>query len=167
MVLQKRQFRRCCVLSFKLTAATADAMMEIGSSLSPWLRKGDVIVLTGTLGAGKTTFVQGLAKGLGIHYPVQSPTFTLINEHFGQLPLYHMDVYRLNSGSDATDLGLSEYLDGDGVCVLEWAERIEDALPDDLLQLVFEIADDDSRVVSVIPYGSRSMELCDSWEASL
>ena len=64
-------------------------------------------------------------------------------------------------------MGLSEYLDGDGVCVLEWAERIEDALPDDLLQLVFEIADDDSRVVSVIPYGSRSMELCDSWEASL
>lgn len=154
-------------MSFRISAPTADKMVELGKSLAQHLCSGDVIVLTGSLGAGKTTFVQGLAKGLDIDTPVQSPTFTLINEHFGRLPLYHMDVYRLANDSDATELGLSEYLNGDGICVLEWAERIEDVLPDDLLQLVLETQDDDSRLISVIAFGVRSSEISDAWEAQI
>lgn len=154
-------------MSFQIVAKTASQMVELGKSLAQLLQAGDVVVLTGSLGAGKTTFVQGLAKGLGIDHPVQSPTFTLINEHFGRLPLYHMDVYRLSGDADALDLGLSEYITGDGVCVLEWAERIEDALPDDLLQLVIETQPDDSRMIRVLEYGLRSADIAHGWEKSL
>ena len=102
---------------------------ELGRSWCLDLQPGDVIALYGNLGAGKTVLVRGLAEGLQACGPVRSPTFTLINEYPGPLPLYHVDLYRLAHADEALDLGLDEYLFGAGVTVIEWAERIESILP--------------------------------------
>ena len=90
---------------------------------------GAVVALHGDLGAGKTCLVQGLGRALGVREPVHSPTFTLVNEYRGRLPLHHIDLYRLHSAAEAFGLGLDEYLDGEGVTVIEWAERAASLLP--------------------------------------
>jgi len=101
------------------------------------LAAGDIVALIGDLGAGKTTFVQGLAEGLGIDGPVTSPTFALVNQYSGRLPLYHFDVYRLDHPSQLEDIGYEEYFYGDGVSVIEWANLIESYLPDDIITISF------------------------------
>lgn len=104
---------------------------KIASDFAKTLKSGDVICMYGDLGAGKTAFVQGLAKGLQIHEPITSPTFTIVNEYEGSLPLYHFDVYRIADSDEMYEIGYEEYIDGDGVSVIEWAELISDILPDD------------------------------------
>lgn len=99
---------------------------EIAIEYAKTLKKGDVVVLQGDLGAGKTAFVKGLAKGLGLNAKVQSPTYAYMNDYGG---LYHFDCYRLSSGEDAEALGLTDYFYADGICAIEWAENIADALP--------------------------------------
>ncbi|MCA1809526.1 MAG: tRNA (adenosine(37)-N6)-threonylcarbamoyltransferase complex ATPase subunit type 1 TsaE [Kiritimatiellia bacterium] len=99
------------------------------AALAPRLPAGTVIALYGEIGAGKTCFVQGLARGLGIKGPVASPTFIIINEHAGKTPLYHVDLYRLPTVEDALQIGLEEYFSRDGITVIEWAERAEELLP--------------------------------------
>ena len=112
--------------------------MQLGNKLSNFLQPKDVILLDGDLGAGKTTFTKGLAKGLGIKRPVRSPTFTIIREYpQGRIPLYHMDIYRLEDGS-ADELGLDEYFNGDGVSVVEWSKFVADALPKVYLRIIFQ-----------------------------
>ncbi len=109
-----------------LTLTNRDATIALGKKIGQQLVAGDVLVLDGDLGAGKTTFTKGLAAGLEIPDIIKSPTFTIIHEYQdGRLPLYHMDAYRLENGG-AEDLGLEEYFDGDGVSVVEWAEFVED-----------------------------------------
>ena len=112
---------------------------------------GTLITLSGDLGAGKTTFTQGLAKGLDIDRKVTSPTFTIMKEYKGILPLYHIDAYRLENITQ--DLGFEDYIDGDGVCVIEWANFIEYVLPDQLLNIEFTINDDDSRTLTLQGHG--------------
>ncbi|MGE5590389.1 MAG: tRNA (adenosine(37)-N6)-threonylcarbamoyltransferase complex ATPase subunit type 1 TsaE [Bacillota bacterium] len=107
----------------------------LGRRLGALLDSGDVVVLAGNLGAGKTCLAQGICQGLGVDEPVSSPTFTLINEYRGRLKVYHLDAYRLSGPADAADLGLEEILGGDGVALVEWAERIADYLPQDRLQV--------------------------------
>ena len=102
---------------------------RIAAELAKRLTPGVVIALHGDLGAGKTCFVQGLAAALGVKGPVSSPTFTLINEHAGRLPLYHIDLYRIDGSDEALGLGLDEYLHGGGVTAMEWAERVAELLP--------------------------------------
>lgn len=109
----------------------------LGEELGRLLKGGEVICLTGDLGAGKTHFAKGVARGLGIIETVTSPTFTLINEYSGRLPLYHVDAYRLGDPDEAYDLGLEEYIYGDGVTLLEWPDRVAELLPED--RLVIEI----------------------------
>lgn len=93
------------------------------------LKPGAVLALHGELGSGKTCFVQGLARALGVTQAVQSPTYTLVNEYAGSLPLYHVDLYRIRDGQDALNLGLDEYLYGEGITAIEWAERAADIMP--------------------------------------
>jgi tRNA threonylcarbamoyladenosine biosynthesis protein TsaE len=97
----------------------------LADRIAPLLQAGDVLWLSGDLGSGKTTFTQGLGRALGIAVPIVSPTFVLIREYAGRLPLYHIDLYRLDNPREALNLGLRDYLDGDGVCVIEWAERFD------------------------------------------
>ena len=102
---------------------------KIASDFAKTLKSGDVVCMYGDLGADKTAFVQGLAKGFNIFEPITSPTFTIVNEYDGDMPLYHFDVYRIADSDEMYEIGYEEYLDGNGVSVIEWAELIEDILP--------------------------------------
>lgn len=114
----------------ELTAATAEDTRAIGAAVAPLLRPGDALALTGELGAGKTTFVQGLVRGLGYAGTVASPTFTLVREYrTDRLTVLHADVYRLDRVQDVLDLGLQEMLEDDGVLLVEWGDVIEELLP--------------------------------------
>lgn len=117
--------------------------------------KGDILALQGTLAAGKTTITKGIARGLGIDENVTSPTFTLISEYRGRLPLYHMDVYRLDSTEDFINLGVEELLYGDGVCVIEWSEKVMAELPASSIIILLETETDGKRSITVKnwPYG--------------
>ncbi len=113
--------------------ATAAFAKIIGEVAEP----GDNLVLTGDLGAGKTTMTKGIALGLGIEQLIKSPTYTIIREYTnGRMPLYHMDVYRVEYGAE--DLGLDDYFEGDGLCVIEWGNLLEASLPEDYLELILE-----------------------------
>ena len=133
----------------------------LAERLSHHLQAGDVLAMEGDIGAGKTSFTKGLARGLGIKRNVNSPTFTIIKEYAGKLPLYHMDVYRLE-GSDE-DLGFDEYFYGDGITVIEWAGYIEDQLPRDRLTIVFTVTGPSSRQLRFIPSGTRYEQLCEEF----
>jgi tRNA threonylcarbamoyladenosine biosynthesis protein TsaE len=100
-----------------------------GSRFAGHLRAGDVIALFGELGSGKTTFARGVCRGLGVTGDVSSPSFTLINEYAGQVPVYHFDFYRIGGRSETAELGYHEYFEGDGICLIEWPERIRADLP--------------------------------------
>lgn len=99
------------------------------------LKPGDVICMYGDLGAGKTLFAQGIAKGLGVTDSVNSPTFTIVNEYNGNVPFYHFDVYRISDPDEMYEIGFEEYVYGGGVCLIEWAELIEDILPDNCIKV--------------------------------
>jgi tRNA threonylcarbamoyladenosine biosynthesis protein TsaE len=126
--------------------------------IAKMLRPSDVLLLEGDLGAGKTTFTKGLAKGLGITKVVKSPTFTIIKEYQGDLPLYHMDVYRLEDSCE--DLGFDEYFEGDGVTVVEWASMIRDFLPKEYLEIEIKHEDDLRRKIQLIPNGDHYIKMC-------
>ncbi|WP_214802963.1 tRNA (adenosine(37)-N6)-threonylcarbamoyltransferase complex ATPase subunit type 1 TsaE [Exiguobacterium sp. ERU656] len=120
---------------------------------------GMVITLDGDLGAGKTAFTQGFAKGLGVTRNVNSPTFTIMKVYNGRLPLYHMDVYRLEGSGD--DIGLEEYLNGDGVAVVEWSELIADVLPPERLVITIERTGDHARRFRLQPIGEAYIKICE------
>ena len=111
-------------------------MLDFAKRLGKKLQAGDIIVLTGELGAGKTTFTKGLGLGLDIHQMIKSPTYTIVREYEGRLPLYHMDVYRIGDDPDSFDL--DDYLFGDGVSVIEWGEMLGDDLPKDYYLYIFK-----------------------------
>lgn len=111
----------------------------IGKEIGEHLKPGDVYCLIGDLGVGKTVFTQGLAKGLGIEEPINSPTFTIIQEyHEGRIPLYHFDVYRIGDVSEMDELGYEEYFYGDGACLIEWGNLIEEILPKETVTITIE-----------------------------
>ena len=143
------------MLEFKTT--DPEQTIAIAKQLGQQVQAGDVLLLDGDLGAGKTTFTKGLAAGLGIDSYIKSPTFTLIREYQdGRLPLYHMDVYRLEE-TGASDLGLEEYFDGDGVSVVEWSQFIAEELPSDYLTIHFnkDVSDDQVRTLVLDPHGAH------------
>ena len=129
----------------------------LGEKLGALLGAGDLICLYGGLGAGKTCFAQGIARGLGVEGAVTSPTFTLINEHYGRLPFFHMDVYRLDSVAEMEDLGYEEYFYDGGVTLVEWAEKIDELLPEDRLDISIDRTGEgeDFRQVTLSPRGER------------
>ncbi len=135
-----------------IISASADATITHGHAVAATLRRGDVLALSGELGAGKTHFVKGLAAGLGATSAVTSPTFTLLHEYpGGRLPLYHFDFYRLDDADEALRIGLDEYLFGDGVCVIEWAEKFPALLPPHTRWLRFTHRENDARTIEETP----------------
>lgn len=131
------------------------------------LLPGDVIALSGDLGAGKTHLVQGVARGLGVEDPVTSPTFTVMAVHPGSLPLYHFDLYRLEREAELEDIGFYETLEADGVSMIEWGDRFPSALPDDHLLVTVHRIGDERRLFELAPVGSRSTALARAWVAAL
>ena len=140
-------------MTYKIRTTSLEQTQDIAYKIGKWVSNGMILTLEGDLGAGKTTFTKGLAKGLGINRNVNSPTFNIIKEYQGRIPLYHMDVYRLESGGD--DIGLDDYLFGDGVCVIEWASRIEDSLPMERLDIKIFREGENQRCIELTPIGKN------------
>lgn len=137
---------------------SAQETVDVGRALGELLNRGDVICLSGNLGTGKTAFTNGIASALGIAGYITSPTFTIVNEYKGHLPLYHFDVYRIADAEEMFEIGFEEYLDGNGVTVIEWPELIKDILPRELIWI--EIKKDlqsgiDTRVIHIDFRGER------------
>ena len=129
---------------------------RLGARLGELLQGGDVICLVGELGAGKTCLVQGIGQGLGIEGPITSPSFTLINEYRqARLPFYHIDLYRIGEAKEALSLGLEEYFSGEGVCVVEWADRAPDALPAEHLWIELRHLEETKRSLLMKAVGQR------------
>lgn len=130
---------------------SAEETQAWGRKLAKRLRPGDCLLLTGELGAGKTTLVQGLAEGLGLDpREIISPTFVLMREHDGKIPLYHMDAYRIGSPEELLEVGLTEYFQRDGIAVIEWGEKIRGIAPPDAIEIQLEILEGDRRRVRLI-----------------
>lgn len=138
----------------KIYTGSPEETVEIGKQLGKLLNSGNIVCLTGDLGAGKTAFTQGIAKGLGVTDYVTSPTYTIINEYEGRVPLYHFDVYRLNDVEEMYELGYEEYFFGDGVVVLEWADSVRDIIPSERLWItILNTKGDNSREILMEPTG--------------
>jgi tRNA threonylcarbamoyladenosine biosynthesis protein TsaE len=136
--------------------ASADETRQLAASVAELTRAGDLILLAGDLGAGKTTFAKGFGGALGVTEPITSPTFTLVSQYQGRLELNHVDVYRLDQVEEVLDLGLAEMLDDGGVTLIEWGDTIIPALPADFLEIRLRIGEgDDDRVVEVQLVGAR------------
>lgn len=147
-------------MNYKFTSKCVEDTLELAENIESEKFPGMVICLNGDLGSGKTVFVKGLAKALGIEDNITSPTFTIVKEYMnGEMPLYHMDVYRID---DNSDFGVEDYFNKDGICVIEWADLIEDRLPQERLDINIKILDENTRVFIFKPYGLMYEELCDS-----
>ena len=131
-------------------------LMALGQRIGQKLQAQDVLVLTGDLGSGKTTLTKGIAKGLGIKQLIKSPTYTIVREYEGRLPLYHLDVYRI--GDDPDSIDLDDFLFGDGVTVIEWGELLDDSLLSDYLTVLLDKTED-GRQITLLPNGLRSQQL--------
>jgi len=122
----------------------------LGEELSSSLQPGDVVVLEGELGAGKSELARGIARGLGVRETVTSPSFTILNVYeSGRCPLYHFDWYRLESADELYELGMDEYLGGDGIAVVEWAERCPEAVPENPIRITLDVTGEESRRIKV------------------
>jgi tRNA threonylcarbamoyladenosine biosynthesis protein TsaE len=152
--------------AFTIDTISRDATEALGEALAPLLGAGDVLVLSGDLGAGKTQLTKGIARGLAVVEPVTSPTFNLLLVHAGRLPVYHFDLYRLDSSAQLEDLDYWGTLEADGVSVVEWGDRFADAMPADGVSVRIHITDDDSRRLEVAPLGERGAKLAADWAAA-
>lgn len=143
----------------ELLSSREDDTLEIARQLGAVLARGDVVALSGDLGAGKTVFCKGIGEALGIPaHRIVSPTFTIVTEHEGRIPLFHVDVYRIGSEGEAACLGLEEYVGGEGVCVVEWSEKVVSFLPKNSIRVRFLFADGEKRRLIFSAEDSPRME---------
>ena len=131
------------------TTKTEEETINLGKKIGSLLKKGDIIAMQGTLAAGKTTITKGIARALEITDTITSPTFCLISEYYGKMPLYHFDVYRLEGTEDFINLGADDMLYGDGVSIIEWSEKIMDELPSRTIILRLTPQEDGSRIIEI------------------
>ena len=130
---------------------------EIGAQIGKLLKPGDVVALIGDLGSGKTCLTQGIARGCGVDEKqyVSSPPYIIVNEYVAGYPIYHLDLYRIRSASEIWDLGLEEFLYGSGVCIIEWADRLQDELPKNYLKVELFYVDDNMRTMKISSVGTK------------
>ncbi|MDI6762429.1 MAG: tRNA (adenosine(37)-N6)-threonylcarbamoyltransferase complex ATPase subunit type 1 TsaE [Thermodesulfobacteriota bacterium] len=140
--------------------------LRFGKQIGRLLQRGDVVALMGELGAGKTQFIKGLAQGVGVGKSVyvSSPSFTLINEYNGEIPFYHIDLYRLEEEKEAEELGLEEYFHGEGITAIEWADRIPSLLPGEFLRVNIHYTGKQTRSIELVAKGKRYEELLNNIE---
>lgn len=135
--------------------------IEIAQNFESEKFENMIICLDGELGSGKTVFTKGIANALGIEENITSPTFTIIKEYdSGEMPLYHMDVYRLDGNTEG--VGIEEYYNKGGIVIIEWAKTIKDILPEERLDIKFKVVDDNRRMLVITPYGQKYEELCEA-----
>lgn len=141
--------------------ATIDQTEHIAEAIAKRLKAGDVLCLTGDLGAGKTTFSQFLCRALGVDDYVTSPTFNIMNQYDGKLPIYHFDVYRIGDESEMDEIGFDEFLYGNGVCLVEWANMVTSSIPEEAIWLVFSFIDLETRKIEIIDPSNKLGGLLD------
>ena len=144
---------------FKLTSKSPEQTQELGKHIGQLALPGDVFLLVGNLGAGKTCLTQGIAWGLDIKEYTLSPTFVIMRELYGRLPLYHIDLYRLDRIEESMELGLDDYFYGSGICVVEWAEKALSILPPEHLLIEISYLSDAVRSFQMKPSGQRYLEI--------
>lgn len=137
---------------------------RLGMRLATLLQAGDVVALIGDLGSGKTRWIQGMCQGLDVVDPVISPTFTLVNEYRGRLPVYHIDLYRLSDAAESLSFGLEEYLYGNGITLVEWADKALEFFPKNYLAIELYYLEDTKRRVVMRPYGDRFSHLLNEFK---
>jgi len=148
-------------MDYKITSRNETDTVEIAQNLESEKFPNMVICLYGDLGSGKTVFSKGFAQALGIDEPVTSPTFNIIKEYTtGEMPLYHMDVYRLDGNIDGVDI--EDYYNKNGVVIIEWADTIKDYLPEERLDIKFRVIDEDSRMLVFVPHGRVYEDICEA-----
>ena len=150
-----------------LTSHSPEQTQKFGVSIGELAMPGDIFLLVGDLGTGKTCLTQGIAWGLGIKEYAVSPSFILVRELYGRLPLYHIDLYRLDRIEEIAELGLDDYLCGDGVCVMEWAEKGLSVLPAEHLLIQISYLSDTGRSFKLKPSGRRYLEMLNQLKPSL
>lgn len=146
-------------MNYKITSNSENETIELAQNIESEKFPNMVICLNGDLGSGKTVFAKGFAQAMSIE-DVTSPTFNIIKEYKGELPLYHMDVYRVENNVE--NLGLSEYFDKGGVSIIEWADMIEDYLPKQRLEVEFKIVDENTRILLIRAYGEKYINICEA-----
>lgn len=146
-------------MEFKITTNSERETFEIAQNIESEKFPNMIICLDGELGSGKTMFTKGIANALGITESITSPTFNIIKEYDGELPLYHMDVYRLDGNTEG--VGIEEYFTKGGIVVIEWAESIKNILPKERLDIKIKIAGENKRIMVIKPYGRAYEELCE------
>ena len=147
-------------MEYRVTTKNEFDTIEIAQNFEAEKFPNMIICLDGELGSGKTVFTKGIANALGIDETITSPTFTIIKEYQGELPLYHMDVYRLDGETDG--VGIEEYFTKNGVVVIEWSETIKDLLPQERLDIKFKVLDENKRLLIFQPHGRKYEELCEA-----
>ena len=147
-------------MEYKITTRNESQTIELAQNFESEKFPNMIICLDGELGSGKTVFTKGIANALGVKDIVTSPTFTIIKEYEGEMPLYHMDVYRLDGNTDG--VGIEEYFTKGGIVVIEWAHTIKNILPKERLDIKFKVVDENKRVLVLIPYGKEYEELCEA-----
>ena len=148
-------------MEYKVISDSEFETIEIAQNFESEKFENMIICLDGELGSGKTVFAKGIAQALGIEDPITSPTFNIIKEYTtGEMPLYHMDVYRLDGNTEG--VGIEEYFKKGGIVVIEWAKTIESILPEERLDIKFKIIDEDKRALIITPHGEKYEELCEA-----
>lgn len=147
-------------MEYKFTSHNEYETLELAQNFESEKFPNMVICLNGELGSGKTMFVKGIANALGITESITSPTFTIVKEYDGELPLYHFDVYRLDGNTDG--VGIEDYFNKNGVVIIEWADTIKNILPEERLDIKFKVVGENKRILVITPHGNKYEELCEA-----
>ena len=150
----------------EIETRSADETRALGAEIGAAAQPGDVLLLAGQFGAGKTTLVQGIARGLGVAGPVTSPSFVIANEHHGRTPLYHVDLYRVDEMDASTLEALAEYFDSDGICVVEWPDSLPSDLVEHATRIELSLTGEDSRLLKMWTEVDRLRGAWSRWQAS-